>query len=76
VEKGASIKEIVRLTGRSRKLVRSVLRGVDGDVFRSRATTLEPHLARLDAEWTAGCRKGAELWRGLRAAGSRAACGW
>jgi hypothetical protein len=24
---------------------------------------------RLDAEWTAGCRNGAELWRRLRAAG-------
>jgi transposase len=68
-EKGTSIKETVRLTGRSRKLVRSVLRGTDGDVFRSRITTLEPHLARLDAEWAAGCRKGAELWRRLRAAG-------
>jgi transposase len=66
---GTSIKEIARRTGRSRKLVRSVLRGTDGDVFRSRMTTLEPHLARLDAEWTAGCRKGAELWRRLRAAG-------
>ena len=64
---GASIKEITRRAGRSRKLVRSVLRGADGDVFRSRATTLEPHRARLDAEWMAGCRKGAELWRRLRA---------
>jgi len=66
---GVSIKEITRRTGRSRKLVRSVLRGADGDVFRNRATTLGPHLARLDAEWTAGCRKGAELWRRLRATG-------
>jgi transposase len=69
--KGTPIKEIVRRTGRSRKLVRSVLRGADGDVFRSRVTSLEPHLARLDGEWRAGCRKGAELWRRLWAAGFR-----
>jgi transposase len=68
---GASIKDITRRTGRSRKLVRSVLRGSDGDVFRSRTSTLEPHLAWLGAEWTAGCRNGAELWRRLRAAGFR-----
>jgi transposase len=37
---GVSIKEITRQTGRSRKLVRSVLRGTDGDVFRCRANTL------------------------------------
>ena len=28
-------------------------------------------LPRLDAEWTGGCRTGAELWRRLRAAGFR-----
>lgn len=54
---GASIKEIARRTGRSRKLVRSVVRGSDGDVFRSRSSTLEAYLPRLDAEWRAGCRK-------------------
>ena len=31
---GRSIKEITRSTGRSRKLVGSVLRSGDGDVFR------------------------------------------
>ena len=46
-----------------------MLRGTESDVFRSRITTLERHLARLGAEWTAGCRKGAELWRRLRATG-------
>ena len=35
-ETGKSIKEITRSMGRSRKLVRSVLRGGDGDVFRCR----------------------------------------
>ena len=38
-------------------------------MFRCRSNTLEPHLAWLDAEWSAGCRNGAELWRRLRATG-------
>jgi transposase len=63
---GTSIKEIVRQTGRSRKLVRDIVRGGGGDVFRCRSNVLEPHLAWLDAEWSAGCRSGAELWRRLQ----------
>jgi len=63
---GAPIKEIVRRTGRSRKLVRDIVRGGGGDVFRCRSNVLEPHLAWLEAEWSAGCRNGAELWRRLR----------
>ena len=66
---GISIKEITRRTGRSRKLVRSVLRGEDGDVFRCRSNMLQPYLVWLGSEWTAGCHNGAELWRRLRAAG-------
>ena len=68
---GTSIKEIVRRTGRSRKLVREIVRGGGGDVFRCRLNALEPHLAWLDAEWSAGCRNGAELWRRLRTTGFR-----
>ncbi len=68
---GRSIKEITRSTGRSRKLVRSILRGGDGDMFRSRQSVLEPYVARLGAEWDAGCRNGAELWRRMGAAGFR-----
>ena len=68
---GMPIKKIARQTGRSRKLVRSVLRGGDGDVFRCRISILEPFLVRLAAEWESGCRNGAELWRRLRAAGFR-----
>jgi transposase len=68
---GASIKEITRRTGRSRKLVRSVLRDEDGDVFRCRASMLRLYLDRLGTEWAAGCRNGAELWRRLRALGFR-----
>ncbi len=68
---GTPIREIVRRTGRSRKLVREIVRGGGGDVFRCRSNMLQPHLARLDAEWSAGCRNGAELWRRLRATGFR-----
>ena len=66
---GLPIRQIVRTTRHSRKLVRDVLRGLTGDVFRTRRSSLEAHLPRLDAEWTAGCRNGAELWRRLRADG-------
>jgi transposase len=68
---GTPIREIVRRTGRSRKLVREIVRGGGGDVFRCRSSSLEPHLAWLDTEWSAGCRNGAELWRRLRATGFR-----
>ena len=66
---GTPIKEIVRRTGRSRKLVREIIRGGGGDVFRCRTNSLEPHLGWLENEWAGGCRNGAELWRRLRAAG-------
>lgn len=68
---GTPIREIVRRTGRSRKLVREIVRGGGGDIFRCRSNILQPHLAWLDAEWSAGCRNGAELWRRLRARGFR-----
>ncbi|MCE7030952.1 ISL3 family transposase [Jiella avicenniae] len=64
---GLAIKEIVRRTGRSRKLVRQIVRGEYNDVFRTRQGTLDPHLPYLEAQWDAGCRNGAELWRRLRA---------
>lgn len=63
---GASIKEIVRRTGRSRKLVRLIVRGQRTDMFRTRQGSLDPHLPFLDAQWEAGCRNAAELWRRLR----------
>ncbi|KSV71968.1 hypothetical protein N182_29865 [Sinorhizobium sp. GL2] len=69
VSEGLSIKEIVRRTGHSRKLVRSVVRGQRTDIFRVRQTSLEPHLPWLEAQWDAGLRSGAELWRQLRLAG-------
>lgn len=66
---GVAIKEIVRRTGRARKVVRDVVRGSRAEPFRPRANSLYPWLDRLDAEWTAGCRNGAELWRRLRGQG-------
>lgn len=68
---GATIKEIVRETGQSRGLVRKILRGQRSDIFRTRESSLEPHLLWLDAQWAAGSRNGAELWRRLRASGFR-----
>jgi transposase len=69
--KGTAIKQIVRRTGHSRKTVRQIVRGEAIDVFRPRMGSLEPHLARLDAEWIAGCRNGSELWRRIKATGFR-----
>uniref|UniRef100_A4X034 Transposase n=1 Tax=Cereibacter sphaeroides (strain ATCC 17025 / ATH 2.4.3) TaxID=349102 RepID=A4X034_CERS5 len=40
-------------------------------VFRVRQHSLEPWLPRLDTEWTAGCRNGADFWRRMQAAGFR-----
>lgn len=68
---GTPIKEIVRRTRRSRKLVREIVRGGGDEVFRSRSNSLEPHPAWFDAEWAAGCRNGAELWRRLQPSGFR-----
>jgi transposase len=67
--KGLGLKEIARRTGRSRKLVRDVVRGGAADPFRPRASSIDPWLDRLAAEWGGGCRNGAELWRRLRVAG-------
>jgi transposase len=72
-EAGTAIKEIVRTTGHSRKLVREVVRGGRTDVFRVRSSSLEAFLPQLEIEWTAGCRNGAQLWRHLKAAGFRGA---
>jgi transposase len=68
-KEGVSIKEIVRRTGHSRKLVRQVIRGERNDVFRVRQSSLDAHLPWLEVQWAAGCRSGAELWRRLRADG-------
>jgi len=68
---GASIKEIRRKTGYSRKLIRAVLRGQRSDIFRTRQSSLEPWLPWLDEQWAAGRRNGSELWRELKQRGFR-----
>lgn len=68
---GIAIKEIVGRTGHSRGLVRRVLRGERSDVFRTRESSLEPHLPWLDQQWAAGRHNGAELWQALQAQGFR-----
>ena len=70
-ETGTSIKQIMRVTGYSRGLVRRVLRGQRSDVFRVRESSLEQHLPWLDAQWTAGHHNGADLWRRLTVLGFR-----
>src|SRR3954447_11103055 len=69
VSDGVPLKEIVRRTGHSRNLVRQISRGRGTDVFRTRQSTLDGHLPFLDAQWSVGCRNGAELWRRLRGQG-------
>ena len=71
VKDGVPLKEIVRRTGHSRKLVRQVSRGQSTDIFRTRQSTLDPHLPFLDAQWAEGCRNGTELWRRLQVQGFR-----
>lgn len=70
-KEGLAIKEIVRRTGHGRKLIRHVIRGQRTDVFRVRESTLDVHLTFLDAQWSDGCRNGAELWRRLKGQGFR-----
>jgi transposase len=69
VSDGVPLKEIVRRTGHSRNLVRQISRGGGTDMFRTRQSTLDGHLPFLDAQWSGGCRNGAELWRRLRGQG-------
>ena len=68
-KQGVAIKEIMRLTGKSRGLVRQVVRGGRKDIFRSRLSSLDPFLKQLDEDWAAGCRNGAALWRRASLAG-------
>jgi transposase len=66
---GGALKEIARRTGLARQTVRGIISGTGADVFRIRESSLDAFAAMLDAEWATGCRKGAELWRRLRAKG-------
>lgn len=66
---GTSIRQIVRQTGHSRKLVRDVLRGQRLDVFRTRPSTLDSWLPWLNERWEAGSRNALALWREMRTEG-------
>lgn len=67
---GVPIKQIMRRTGHSRQLVRQVIRG-EHDVFRTRQSSLDQYLPRLDDQWASCCQSGAELWRRLTVRGFR-----
>lgn len=71
VKEGCKIKQIVRRTGYSRKLVRSIVRGQRSDIFRVRESSLEIYLQWLDEQWAVGLHNASELWRRLRAQGFR-----
>jgi hypothetical protein len=66
---GTSIRQIVRQTGHSRKLVRDVLRGQRLDVFRTRPSALDSWLPWLNERWDTGSRNALALWREMRAEG-------
>ena len=61
----------MRRTGHSRGLIRTILRGQRSDVSRVRESSLELYLPWLDAQWAAGERNGAALWRRLQTQGFR-----
>lgn len=66
---GVFIRQIVRQTGHSRKLVRDVLRGQRLDVFRARPSSLDNWLPWLNERWDSGVRNALALWREMRAEG-------
>lgn len=68
---GVPIKQIVKRTGHHRQTIRRIIRGERSDVFRPRQSSLEAHLPWLDAQWEAGARNAAALWRQLSAQGFR-----
>ena len=68
-KKGTSIRQIVRQTGHSRKIVRDVLRGQRLDVFRTRPSSLDSWLPWLNSRWDEGVRNALALWREMKAKG-------
>lgn len=74
-KRGVPIKQIVKRTGYSRKLVRSVLRGQRSDVFRVRQSSIEDWLPWLDRHWGQGARNASALWREMREKGFRGQIG-
>ena len=74
-KQGVPIKQIVKRSGHSRKLVRSVLRGQSSDVFRVRQSSLEEWLPWLDGRWEQGAHNASALWREMREKGVRGQIG-
>jgi transposase len=74
-KQGTPIRQIVKSTGHSRKLVRSVLRGQHDDIFRVRQSSLETYLPWLDSQWESGTRNATALWRHLNNQGFRGCLG-
>lgn len=74
-KQGMPIKQIVKRTGHSRKLVRSILRGQRSDMFRVRQSSLENWLPWLDSRWEQGARNASALWREMRENGFRGKIG-
>jgi len=74
-KQGIPIKQIVKRTGHSRKLIRSVLRGQRTDMFRVRQSSLEEWLPWLDSRWKNGARNASALWREMREQGFRGQMG-
>ena len=68
-KKGTSIRQIVRQTGHSRKLVRDVLRGQRLDVFRTKPSILDSWLLWLNSRWDEGTRNASVRWREMKAKG-------
>ncbi len=68
-KKGTSIRQIVRQTGHSRKLVRDVLRGQRLDVFRTKTSIMDSWLPWLNSRWDEGARNASALWREMKAKG-------
>lgn len=60
---------MARTPGVSRQTIRKILRGQRHDTFRTRESSLDAWSLTLEAEWSAGCRVGAELWRRLKTCG-------
>lgn len=74
-KQGIPIKQIVKRTGHSHKLVRSVLRGQRSDMFRVRQSSLEEWLPWLDSRWAHGAGNASALWREMREKGFRGQIG-
>lgn len=68
-KKGTSIRQIVRQTDHSRKLVRDVLRGQRLDVFRTRPSSLDSWLPWLNSRREEGARNASALWREIKTKG-------